>query len=205
MMKLFAAVLLMAAVVNSQMTCRLKQHGIPNEWVGLRDTTGKCLQEMRNQVQMEINASNIYLAMAAHFSRDLINRPGFAEHFFKSAREEREHGRKLIEYLSMRGQLTKDVTELIQLIDVDVKIDSGVDALRQALELETKVTQSIRSLIKTCEKSSPSWYHLSDWLITEYLEEQLTGERDLAGKLSTLTKMMDSQGAIAEFLFDKQL
>lgn len=97
-------------------TGRLEQPRIPVEWVGLNDKSGQCLEEMRKQIQMEINASNIYLAMAAHFSRDVVNRPGFAEHFFKSAREEREHGSKLIEYLSMRGQLTDSVTDLIQLI-----------------------------------------------------------------------------------------
>ncbi|XP_036224125.1 ferritin heavy chain [Bactrocera oleae] len=204
MMKLLAAVLLLAVAVNAQMTCRLEQPRLPVEWVGLNDKSGQCLEEMRKQIQMEINASNIYLAMAAHFSRDVVNRPGFAEHFFKSAREERQHGSKLIEYLSMRGQLTDSVTDLIQLIDVDVKVDSGVDALRQALELETKVTKSIRSLIKVCEKT-PNWYHLVDWLTGEFLEEQLTGQRDLAGKLSTLTKMMSTQGALGEFLYDKQL
>lgn len=95
---------------------RLEQPRLPTEWIGLNDKTGQCLDEMRKQIQMEINASNIYLAMASHFSRDVVNRPGFAEHFFKSAREEREHGTKLIEYLSMRGQLTDSVTDLIQLI-----------------------------------------------------------------------------------------
>lgn len=101
-------------------------------------------------------------------------------------------------------QLTNSVWLFSFFQDVDVKLESGADALRQALELETKVTKSIRNLIKTCEKS-PNWYHLADWLITEYLEEQLTGQRDLAGKLSTLSKMMASHGAVGEFLFDKQL
>lgn len=55
-----------------------------------------------------------YLAMAAYFSNDTVNRPGFAEHFFKAAKEEREHGAKLIEYLSMRGELTHTVKDLIK-------------------------------------------------------------------------------------------
>lgn len=83
---------------------------MPTEWIDLR---GECLKAMRDQIQKEIDASYTYLAMGAHFSRDTINRPGFAEHFFKAAKEERQHGAKLIEYLSMRGQLTDDVTDLI--------------------------------------------------------------------------------------------
>lgn len=84
---------------------------IPDGWIDLR---GGCLSAMRAQIQKEIDASYQYLAMGAHFSQDTVNRPGFAEMFFKSAREEREHGSKLIEYLSMRGQLTHSVTNLIK-------------------------------------------------------------------------------------------
>jgi len=57
-----------------------------------------CIEHMRKQIQKEIYASTQYLAMAAHFATDTVNRPGFAEHFIKAAKEEREHGSKLVEY-----------------------------------------------------------------------------------------------------------
>lgn len=46
-----------------------------------------------------------------------------------------------------------------------------------------------------------------DYLTGEFLEEQLKGQRDLAGKVSTLAKMQASGPSVelAEFLFDKQL
>lgn len=44
-----------------------------------------------------------------------------------------------------------------------------------------------------------------DYLTGEFLEEQYKGQRDLAGKASTLKKMMDRHGALGEFLFDKKL
>lgn len=45
-----------------------------------------------------------------------------------------------------------------------------------------------------------------DYLTGEFLEEQYKGQRDLAGKISTLGKMVKAQGAAtADFLFDKQL
>lgn len=62
---------------------------------------------MVDQVEIELTASMTYLAMAAHFSKDEINRPGFAEYFFKSASEEREHAIKIMDYLLMRGGLTE--------------------------------------------------------------------------------------------------
>lgn len=89
----------------------VKTNAIFNGWPDMHDA---CIKAMRDQIQKEIFASTTYLAMAAYFSTDTVNRPGFAEHFFKAAREEREHGSKLVEYLSMRGQLTDTVNDLIK-------------------------------------------------------------------------------------------
>lgn len=46
---------------------------------------------------------------------------------------------------------------------------------------------------------------LVDYLTGDFLEEQYHGQRDLAGKISTLDKLMITQGPLAEFLFDKKL
>ncbi|KAI8119630.1 hypothetical protein FF38_10416 [Lucilia cuprina] len=198
----FCILAVVAPTVFGELKCSLGNPELPTEWIDLR---GDCLTAMRNQIQKEIDASYQYLAMGAHFSRDTVNRPGFAELFFKSAKEEREHGSKLIEYLSMRGQLTDGVTDLIRTPSVQKdEWQSGAEALEDALKLEIQVTKSIRKLIATCEKK-PNYYHLVDYLTGVYLEEQLHGQRELAGKLSTLKKMMTNHGALGEFLFDKDL
>ncbi|XP_073817182.1 ferritin 1 heavy chain [Musca autumnalis] len=198
----FCVLAVVAPAVFGELKCSVPNPELPTEWIDMR---GDCLTAMRNQIQKEIDASYQYLAMGAHFSRDTINRPGFAELFFKSAKEEREHGSKLIEYLSMRGQLTDRVTDLITIPTVSKdEWESGAEALEDALKLETEVTKSIRKLIATCEKK-PNYYHLVDYLTGVYLEEQLHGQRELAGKLSTLKKMMTNHGALGEFLFDKDL
>lgn len=44
-----------------------------------------------------------------------------------------------------------------------------------------------------------------DYLTGEFLTEQYIGQRDLAGKISTLGKMMTAHGTLGEFLFDKKL
>jgi len=168
---------------------------------------------MESQVKTEIEASMKYLSMGAHFARDTINRPGFSKYFFESASEERDHAIKIIEYLLMRGQLTNDVSKLLKFpLNSDntsrQEWISGEDALSDALKLEAQVTRSIRDIIITCETpktSSFNDYHLVDYLITDFLEEQYKGQRDLAGKLSTLGKMMQSHGQLGEFLFDKKM
>lgn len=115
---------------------------------------------MREQIQKEIFASYQYLAMAAYFSRDTVNRPGFAEHFFGAAKEEREHALHLIEYLSMRGNLTSKVTSLITNPKVDKsEWTDAVEALTDALNLEAEVTKSIRDVIITCETDKATKYN----------------------------------------------
>jgi len=196
------------------------------------DMKDECVKKTEDQIKMEITASLKYLQMAAYFSQDNINRPGYAKLFFDAASEEREHAYKLIEYLSMRGRyLAKDnknqqstiidfdISKLIkeietkdkplhELFTTDEKTTSGLIALQNALRLEAAVTKSIRALVSTCEESKDNFnhYHFVDYLTGEFLEEQYKGQRDLAGKIATLGKMVQGQGAeLADFLFDKQL
>jgi ferritin heavy chain len=130
-----------------------------------------------DQVKKEITASLKYLSMAAYFSQDNVNRPGFAKFFFDAASEEREHALKLIEYLQMRGRyfdlensefanlnighLVRDSEKATALgLDGlwtaplkprDNQVSAGLNAMRVALKMEYAVTSSIKELIKSCE------------------------------------------------------
>lgn len=171
-----------------------------------------CTQLMKNQVQAELNAAITYLAMGAHFSQDTVNRPGFSKMFFESANEERDHAIKIIDYLLMRGELTRDIHQLIMNpypAKSTLHWDNGLSALRAALTLEVSVTRSINDIVKMCEQppqNGENDFHLVDYLTGEFLDEQYKGQRDLAGKLSTLEKMINSTyGDLGEYLFDKKL
>lgn len=78
--------------------------------------------------------------------------------------------------------------------------------------MEIHVTRKIRNIIEVCEQPPPNAkgdsyndYHLVDYLTGEFLDEQLKGQREIAGKISTLGKMVGKHGDLAEFLFDKKL
>lgn len=136
---------------------------VPEVW---KDMKSGCIKEVKRQIQKEIDASMTYLAMGAHFSQDTVNRPGFADFFFHSAAEEREHGHKLIEYLLMRGELTGSDYEITKLITVNPPgktfWTSGVEALKDALRKEAEVTRSIRTVIAQCENDqNTNDYHVS--------------------------------------------
>lgn len=191
--------------ISGELHCQHKKPNIPTEWI---DMVHPCTKKMAEHVKAELGAAVQYLAMGAHFSKDTVNRPGLANLFFNAASEERDHAMKFIGYLLMRGGLTEKVRDLInQVIVPEIKQwDNGISALRDALKLEAKVTKKIRDVMMSCEDNDEfNDYHLVDYLTGEFLEEQYNGQRDLAGKISTLDKMMDKHGALGEFLFDKKL
>ncbi|CAI6352589.1 unnamed protein product [Macrosiphum euphorbiae] len=204
-----AAVLAVASQeAQGKMTCKLPQVQIPDDWITMVDP---CTKKMKEQVQEELTAAMTYFAMGAHFSKDTVNRPGFAKIFFDSASEERDHAIKIIGYLLMRGGLTKDISQLIR--DPQPLSEAwtdGLSALKDALKLEAHVTRKIRDIATTCEEPGRDGqdfndYHLVDWLTGDFLTEQYEGQRDLAGKISNLGKMLEAHGALGEFLFDKKL
>ncbi|XP_073996268.1 ferritin heavy chain-like [Rhodnius prolixus] len=195
-------------IVSAQNVCKLPAAQIPTEWRTMEDS---CTEKMKKQIPIELGAAMTYMAMGAHFSRDTINRPGFAKMFFEAASEERGHAIKLIEYLLMRGDVFANLQSIIQEVPkpLNTTWTDGLDALNQALKLEAKVTNDINEIIKECEgsrkKNKLNDYHLVDYLTNEFLQEQYTGQRDLAGKASTLGKMIKNHGVLGEFLFDKKL
>lgn len=211
-MIIFAIAACLAFVsANGSLQCALPEADVPQEWI---DMVNPCTKAMKDQVQAELNAAMQYMAMGAHFSKDSVNRPGFAKMFFESASEERDHAIQLISYLLMRGELTKDVSTLIKknIVPETLSWPNAVSALKQALKLEAKVTGLIRGVIKQCEssldeKTSTDYndYHLVDYLTGVFLEEQYKGQRELAGKISTLDKMMQKHGPLGEWLYDKKL
>uniref|UniRef100_A0A146LZE4 Ferritin n=1 Tax=Lygus hesperus TaxID=30085 RepID=A0A146LZE4_LYGHE len=103
------------------------------------------------------------------------------------------------------------------------EVNGGLEALNLALGFEVAVTRSIKRMIKACENDevlsdkekdlltknegsiASNDYHMVDWLITDLLDEQLKGQRELAGRIATLYKMKDGYGQIADFLYDKKL
>lgn len=213
------------AVVSANVKCDLTPPVFTKAWIDMKDG---CTQAMIDQIREELKASMQYLAMGAHFATDHMNRPGFSKFFFDSATEEREHATKLINYLLMRGKLTSDIRKLVtdEIKPAGTSWKNGELALNAALELEVAVTRNIRNLIQVCEGTAKSkselavdpqpnpdkpvddsWndYHLVDYLTGEFLEEQLKGQRHLAGLISTLGKMKGKHGNLGEFLFDKKL
>ncbi len=212
-----AVVILYVSISNAKLSPRqtkfnyLKQLSQKRQQMDSLNMDTTCVSAVKRQIQDEIDASIKYLSMGAYFSEDVIDQPGFAEFFFQSASAKREHAIMLIEYLlkRMTGTSLHNFADLIEVNAPDVTPwKSGAVALEEAISIEATITQNIELVIQKCENSSKNKdYHVVDYLTTELLDKQYQAQRNLASKISTLTKIMQSESSdsIGEFLFDKEL
>merc|ERR1711879_22650 len=151
---------------------------------------------INKQITMELNASQVYLSMAAFFGRDDIALPGFQGFFQKSADEEREHAGKLIEYMNKRGGRV-----ILGALDAPKgSWDSALAALEDALELEKSVNASLLALHKIAGDHDDA--QMCDYLEGEFLAEQVEGEKELADMITNLRRCGEGLGV---YLFDKNL
>ena len=79
----------------------------------------------------------------------------------------------------------------------------GTEALRDALNMEKAVSKSIRDIIKICEDNND--VYSADWMTGAIMEEQLIGQRHLAGLVNTLSGFRVSHEHLADWMFSNQL
>jgi len=172
---------------------------------------GDCYNAISKQIHQELTASITYLTMGAYFSRAEYYRPNVAKFFLDSASEERDHAKKMIDYMLKRGgDIDSTGNEMKALKPVGNKVvwESVTDAFKDALALEQEVTKSITNIISACESQKYddgkqiNDYHTADHFTSDFLAEQHDGTRKLAGFIASLHNMEEHHGALAEIIFD---
>merc|ERR1712142_282058 len=166
-----------------------------------------CIAALENEVRIEFEASLQYILMAAHFSQDTVNLPKVAELFWGHADEERSHAIQFINYLRMRGAENNDFFGGSPIQPRERAYTwSGVDeALRMALKMEKDVTAAMKNMIDICSTAGQDDPHAADWLTGTWLEEQLQGQRSLAGLINTFNNFKRGHEELAEWMFDQEL
>merc|ERR1711936_1500260 len=146
-----------------------------------------CMKALQHQVRIEFQASLQYILMAAHFDQDSVNLPNVAALFWKHADEERSHAIQFMQYLRMRGATNNDFfgDTPIQPKEGRFFWSSIDDALRLALKMEKDVSARMKEMIDVCSTAGAEDYHAADWLTGTWLEEQMQGQRMLAGLINT--------------------
>ncbi len=147
----------------------------------------KLTEMINSQIGHELEASNIYLQIAAFFDGEVL--PVTAQFFFRQSQEERDHAMKMLRYILDAGG--KLAVPAIPAAPTDV--DSAEGAFRFALEWELTVTGKINALMdQALEENDHIAQDFLRWFVTEQLEEVST--------MDSLLKVTQRVGANLEFL-----
>lgn len=175
-----------------------------NDAANFKDT---CIAALEAQVKIEMEASLQYLMMGAFFTQDTVNLPNVAELFWSHADEERSHAIAFITYLRMRGATNNDffAGQPLQPIEQTYSWPGVSEALQMALQMEKLVSGKMKEMIDICTQVGEDDPHAADWLTGTWLEEQLTGQRKLAGLINSLNTFKRGHEELAQWMFDQNL
>lgn len=153
---------------------------------------------INNQINMELNASYVYQSMAFYFDRDDIALPGVSKFYKHNSDEEREHAEKFMKYLNKRGG--RVVLKDIKRPDND-EWGNALGSLETALDLEKRVNQSLLDLhALATSRNDP---HLTDFIESEFLNEQVEAIKELSDMITQLKRA--GPVGLGEYIFDKDL
>merc|ERR1712158_298963 len=157
----------------------------------------ECEALINKQVNMEMYASYVYLSMASYFARDDQALHGFSKFFKDNSNEERDHGIMFMDYQSSRGGrvVFQDIAK-----PTPSEWGTPLEAVEAALELEKTVNQSLLDLHKVAGDKGDG--HLSDFLESEYLGEQVEGIKAIG---DLITKMKRAGDGLGLHLIDKEM
>jgi len=150
---------------------------------------------INKQINMELYASYVYMAMGRWFARHDLALHGFAGFFKRNSEEEREHADMLMEYQTKRGGtiLYKDIKAPKN------SYDSPLKALEDALALERKVNDSLLLLqAKSDEVRDPHFANFLD----KFLDEQVNSIAELGDLICKTKRAGDGLG---QFTIDQHL
>ena len=156
----------------------------------------KTVQEaLNNQVFMEAQSSQAYLAMAS-WAEIQPGLKGVTRFFFRHSEEERAHMLKLIHYINERGGFAMiPALEQPALTFVSLK-----KAFEQLMDHELKVSSSINDLVDLCLKEKDyATHNFLQWYVNEQIEEERLA-RECNDKLELIGD--DKSGL---YLFDRDI
>ncbi|CAF3506096.1 unnamed protein product [Rotaria sp. Silwood1] len=151
---------------------------------------------INRQINLELYASYVYMAMAHHFDRTNVALKGHQKFFEKMSKEENEHANKFMEYQNKRGGT-------IVLLDIkkppQQSWSSSLEAHEMALQLEKDVYQALLELHASAIKHNDP--HLSNFLEEEFLDEQVESIHQYVTYITNLRRVGPGLG---EYIFDKE-
>jgi ferritin len=134
----------------------------------------KVQEKLNEQIQKELYSAYLYLSMETYFLSEGLD--GFANWFHVQAQEERDHAMLIFNYLNRIGGRI----ELRQIDAPPVEFESICHVLKQTLEHEQMVTQSIYDIVDVAaEVRDHKTSAFLQWFVNEQVEEEENAEKNL--------------------------
>lgn len=154
----------------------------------------KIEKSLNQQVQLEAESSQVYLAMASWAEVEGYN--GISDFLYKHADEERIHMLKLIRFINERGGHA--------IVPALAQPDSKYKAIRslfeQVLNHEIHVSNEINKLVDLCLKEKDYTTHnFLQWYVSEQIEEEALARR----VIDKLKLIGDDKGGL--YLLDRDI
>lgn len=154
---------------------------------------------LNTQIQSELYASHLYLAMSAY--ADSRNLPGFAHWMRHQSEEERRHALRIFDYLRDR-EATIEIGEVKR---PPADFGSPLEMFESSLEHERKVTRQIHEAYDLADKENDhaTMIHLQ-WFISEQVEEERTAS-EITARLKMAGNDLPSLLIIDQELASRQI
>merc|ERR1712055_1598 len=157
----------------------------------------ECEALVNKQINMELYASYVYVALANYFARVDQSLPGFACFFKRSYCVVQQHGVSLMENQAKRGGKV-----VLQNISKPSRMDWGtpLEAITAVLELEKTVTETLQQ-IQTVAKEKYD-FHLTDFIQQEFVVKKVNIIKEIGDIITNIKRVTDGTGL---FAVDQQL
>lgn len=149
---------------------------------------------LNNQVKLEGDSSQIYLAMASW--AEIQGFEGIATFMYTQSDEERTHMLKLVKYINQRGGEAK----IPQIEEPHLDHTSFKSLFTQLFEHEVMVSASINELVHiSLQEKDYATHNFLQWYVAEQIEEEATA-RTILDKINLIG---DDKGGL--YLFDTDM
>jgi ferritin len=147
------------------------------------------------QIQKEFLASNIYLTFAHRLAAHGVYH-GFANFFFESAEEEREHGKKLIDFYNVRN-----IEVRLKDINIDDETAKMVDLTKMIYAAEKLEQQVFENMIQVRFAATQKQdYATAHFIENVMLEEQTTALKYMHDLVKRIERRTESTTVLLQMM-----
>lgn len=151
------------------------------------------LDRINQQIQLELDSANIYLAMSIYF--DAQGWSGFAHWMYRQCEEEREHAKEMIDFVVTRGATPAIGT----FAPVSTDFNGVISTFEAAYEHECKVSNSINEVLALAIELKD---YAAENFYRRFVDEQVEEEATVSGIVDKL-KLANSEASF--LIMDERL